>query len=113
MIVSASAALPAGAQEVRLKLHHYLPAAATIQSEFIEPWARRVEAESDNRIKIDIFPLMQLGGKPPALLGKQSARDGSSHAPIPLLASNSAVSGPADVVGQFTRLSCGRRERLA
>ena len=68
MIASSLTAFPAKAQEVRLKLHHYLPAATTIQTEFIEPWARRVEAESDNRIKIDIFPYMQLGGKPPTLI---------------------------------------------
>ncbi len=67
-IASVMVALPAKAQEVRLRLHHFLPAAATIQSEFIEPWARRVEAESDNRIKIDIFPFMQLGGKPRSLI---------------------------------------------
>ena len=62
------------AQDVKLKLHHFLPAPATVPSKFLEPWARKVEADSGGRIMIDLFPSMQLGGKPPALIDQ--AREG-------------------------------------
>ena len=38
------------------------------------PWARKVEAQSGGRIRIDIFPSMQLGGAPAQLFDQ--ARDG-------------------------------------
>ena len=31
------------------------------------PWAKRIEDASNGRIKIEIFPAMSLGGKPPEL----------------------------------------------
>ncbi len=62
------------AQEVTLKVHHFLPAPATIPKLFIKPWAEKVEKESGGRIKVQIFPSMQLGGKPPALFDQ--AKDG-------------------------------------
>ena len=64
----------ARAQDVTLKLHHFLPPQAIAQSEFLEPWAERIETESGGRIKIDIYPAMQLGGKPPQLYDQ--VRDG-------------------------------------
>ena len=42
---------------------------------FLAPWARKVEAESGGRIRIDIFPSMQLGGAPAQLFDQ--ARDGA------------------------------------
>ncbi len=62
------------AQEVTLRVHHFLPPPSTTHKDFIEPWARKVEAESGGRIKIEIYPSMQLGGKPPALYDQ--VRDG-------------------------------------
>ena len=38
------------------------------------PWAEKIEKESGGRIKIEIYPAMQLGGKPPALFDQ--IRDG-------------------------------------
>lgn len=64
----AFAAGNAFAQEVTLKMHHFLPAPATVPAKFLTPWAEKVEADSKGRIKIEIFPAMQLGGKPPALI---------------------------------------------
>lgn len=60
-------AVTSQAQEITLKMHHFLPAPATIPKLFLKPWAEKVERESGGRIKIQIFPSMQLGGKPPAL----------------------------------------------
>ena len=58
----------AQAQEVTLRLHQFLPAQAPVPANFIAPWAEKVEAESGGRIKVELFPAMQLGGRPPALI---------------------------------------------
>ncbi|MGI3169295.1 TRAP transporter substrate-binding protein [Pseudooceanicola sp. C21-150M6] len=69
----AAAALLAGsgglalAQEVTLKMHQFLPAQANVPAHVLDVWADKVEADSGGRIKIDRFPSMQLGGKPPEL----------------------------------------------
>ncbi len=55
------------AQEVTLRVHQFLPAQAPIPNNFIAPWAKKVEEESKGRIKVDLFPSMQLGGSPPQL----------------------------------------------
>ena len=64
----------AQAQDVTLKLHQLLPAKATIPAKFLIPWAEKVEKESGGRIKIEHYPSMQLGGKPPELA--QQVTDG-------------------------------------
>jgi len=65
----------AQAQEtVTLTVHHFLSATAPTHAAFIEPWARRLEAESEGRLKFEIFPSMTLGGKAPELY--QQVRDG-------------------------------------
>lgn len=53
--------------EYTFKLHHMLPPVSNAQVNFLQPWADKVEAESNGRIHIDIYPAMQLGGKPPQL----------------------------------------------
>ncbi len=53
--------------EVTLKLHHMLPMSSTAHRRFLVPWADKVMAESNGRIQIDIYPSMQLGGKPASL----------------------------------------------
>ncbi|GAB4391571.1 MAG: TRAP transporter substrate-binding protein [Kiloniellaceae bacterium] len=65
---------PAAAQEVTLRVHHFLPPPAPVPKNFITPWAEKVEKESGGRIEVEIYPAMQLGGKPPALYDQ--ARDG-------------------------------------
>jgi TRAP-type transport system periplasmic protein len=64
----------AQAPQVTLRMHHFLPAIANGHSKFLAPWAQKVGQESNGRIKIDIFPAMQLGGTPPQLYDQ--ARDG-------------------------------------
>jgi TRAP-type C4-dicarboxylate transport system substrate-binding protein len=65
---------PASAQEVTLRLHHFLPAVSNVHRHFLQPWAQKIAAESQNRLRIQIFPSMQLGGAPPQLYDQ--ARDG-------------------------------------
>jgi TRAP-type transport system periplasmic protein len=58
----------ADAPQVTFKLHHFFSAVASGHDRFLAPWARKVEAEAGGRIRIDIFPSMQLGGAPAQLL---------------------------------------------
>jgi TRAP-type C4-dicarboxylate transport system substrate-binding protein len=62
------------AQEVTLRVHQFLPAQAPVPRHFIAPWAKKVEEESKGRIKVELFPTMQLGGSPPQLFDQ--AKDG-------------------------------------
>jgi len=62
------AATTAMAQEVTLRLHQFLPAQANVPKLVLDVWADKVEADSNGRIKIERYPSMQLGGKPPELL---------------------------------------------
>jgi TRAP-type C4-dicarboxylate transport system substrate-binding protein len=48
--------------QVVLKLHHFLSPTANAHVRFLTPWARKIESESGGRIRIDLFPSMQLGG---------------------------------------------------
>jgi TRAP-type C4-dicarboxylate transport system substrate-binding protein len=66
--LAAVAASGAFAQEVTLKLHQFLPAQANVPKLVLDVWADKVEAASNGRIKVDRFPSMQLGGKPPELM---------------------------------------------
>ncbi|MHA1573307.1 MAG: C4-dicarboxylate ABC transporter, partial [Alphaproteobacteria bacterium] len=43
------------AEDVTLKLHHFLPPQSPAQAAYLEPWARSVEAQSGGRIKIEIY----------------------------------------------------------
>ena len=77
LAVAAALALGAGpvrAQEVVLKLHHFLPPQATIQALVFNPWCEKVGKESGGKIKCQIYPAMQLGGTPPQLFDQ--AKDG-------------------------------------
>lgn len=70
----ASLAAPAQAEEITLKVAHFWPATALSQQKVLEPWCAKIAAESDNRLKCQIYPAMQLGGTPPQLI--QQAADG-------------------------------------
>lgn len=56
------------AQEVTLKLHQFLPAQANVPKLVLDVWADNVEKDSGGRIKVERYPSMQLGGKPPELM---------------------------------------------
>lgn len=58
------APLAATAQEVTLRLSHWIPPMIAPAAQGINPWAEAVMAASDGRIKIDIFPAQQLGKAP-------------------------------------------------
>ena len=61
---------------ISLKLHHAFSAVSSVHEKFLAPWARKVEAEANGRIRIDVFPSMELGGAPAQLFNQ--ARDGDA-----------------------------------
>ncbi len=71
--ILASAAV-VDAAEVVLRLHQMLPPQATIPSKVLAPWAEKVKKESGGKLVVELYPSMQLGGKPSDLLDQ--ARDG-------------------------------------
>mgnify|MGYP003361990994 FL=1 len=82
-------ATSAMAQEVTLKLHQFLPAQANVPKLILDVWADNVEKDSGGRIKVDRYPSMQLGGKPPELLDQ-------------------AIDGVADIVWTVVGYTPGR-----
>jgi TRAP-type transport system periplasmic protein len=76
-LLGAALAAPAVAraqEAITLRLHHFAPAASNNHRQHLLPWAQKVAAESGNRLRIQVFPAMQLGGAPPQLFDQ--ARDG-------------------------------------
>ncbi|MBM3568351.1 MAG: TRAP transporter substrate-binding protein [Alphaproteobacteria bacterium] len=59
---------------VTLRLHHFLPPVSNVHAKLLAPWVQKVSDRSGGRLKITIFPSMQLGGTPPQLYDQ--ARDG-------------------------------------
>ncbi len=69
--------LPGGiaqAQQVMLKIHHFLPPGSNFHSRFLVPWCEKIEHQSAQRLKCQLFPSMQLGGSPAQLYDQ--AKDG-------------------------------------
>ena len=67
-------ATPVLAQDVTLRFQHFISEKGTMPKGFMEPWIEKVERESAGRLKIELYPAMQLGGKPTALYDQ--IRDG-------------------------------------
>ena len=62
--------MAANAQDVTLKLHQFLPQQANVPKYILDPWIERVQEASGGALQINHFPSMQLGGKPPELIGQ-------------------------------------------
>ena len=74
VLVAALLACPVRAEEVTLKVHHFLPPTSTIHAKLLLPWCDKLKHDSGGRLKCQIFPAMQLGGSPPQLFDQ--AKDG-------------------------------------
>jgi TRAP-type C4-dicarboxylate transport system substrate-binding protein len=99
------------AQEVVLKIAHFLPPQATIQAQVLVPWCDKIGKESGGKLKCQFYPSMQLGGTPPQLFDQ--AKDGvadiiwtiptyqagrfakSEVFELPFMAKNAEVGSPA------------------
>ena len=66
--------ISASAEEIVLKIHHFVPPSAALQTKILIPWTEKITKESGGRIKFQIYPAMQLGGTAPQLLDQ--VRDG-------------------------------------
>jgi len=66
--------LAAAAQEVTLKVHHFWPPGGMPPTLIVQPWCDKIAADSNNRMKCQIYPAMQLGGTPAQLYDQ--AKDG-------------------------------------
>lgn len=64
---------PGMAADITLRIHHFLNQASLPQVGLLEPWARQVEADSNGRIDVEIYPDMSLGGKTNELVDQVSA----------------------------------------
>jgi len=92
LLVAASTALTlstASAADVTLKMHQFLPPQANVPKLVLDVWADKVEADSKGKIKVNRFPSMQLGGKPPELMDQ-------------------AIDGVADIVWTVVGYTPGR-----
>jgi TRAP-type transport system periplasmic protein len=74
VVVTAASVSAPRAQQVTLKLHHFVPAQSNQQKFWFEPWAKKLEQDSAGRLKVEIYPSMQLGGRQPQLFDQ--AKDG-------------------------------------
>ena len=66
--------LAAQAQEVTLRVHSFSSPTSLDHTAHLDRWAETVEAESDGRIDVQVFPAMQLGGSAADLV--QQLEDG-------------------------------------
>lgn len=64
----------AQAQDVTLKVAHFLGPNSVAQKQLLEPWCERISKESSGKLKCQMYPAMQLGGTPPQLFDQ--AKDG-------------------------------------
>ena len=64
----------AAAEPITLRLHTFNSPKSIAVRQFLQPWAKEVEERSGGRVRIEVYPAMQLGGKPSDLYGQ--ARDG-------------------------------------
>ena len=49
-------------QEVTLRFQHFVSPASANPTYFMQPWVEAIEEQSEGRLKIELYPLMQLGG---------------------------------------------------
>ncbi|WP_439596031.1 TRAP transporter substrate-binding protein [Falsiroseomonas sp.] len=63
-----------GAPQFTFRLHSFSSPTALDHTLHLDPWAAKVAQESGGRIKIEVFPAMQLGGQPRDLV--QQLEDG-------------------------------------
>ena len=68
VIGSLAVSLPAFAQEVTLKVAHFLPAGVPTQQRVLQPWCEDIKKDSGGRIACQFYPAMQLGGTPAQLV---------------------------------------------
>lgn len=69
-VILTNFSLSAQSAEVTLRMHTFIPPVANPAKTWLAPWAKKIGKASNGRIKVQPFWAMQLGGKPPQLLGQ-------------------------------------------
>ena len=92
-MLAAGASATAQAQQVTLKVAHFLPAGVPTQQKVLQPWCEDLKRESAGRIVCQFYPAMQLGGTPAQLVDQ-------------------VKNGVADVVWTAPGYSTGRFPRI-
>lgn len=64
----------AGAAETTLRMHHFMPPVSTTHTKMFVPWADTIREKTDGKVEVQVFPSMQMGGRPPELFDQ--ARNG-------------------------------------
>lgn len=52
------------AQEITLRVHHFMADSSGLHADFLAPFKDRIETASEGRIAIELFASMSLGGRP-------------------------------------------------
>jgi TRAP-type C4-dicarboxylate transport system substrate-binding protein len=65
----------ASAHGVPLKVQHALPADSPFHTQFLVPWAHKLEQESGGRLHFQLYPAMQMGGEPAQLFDQAKNGD--------------------------------------
>ncbi|MCE8547954.1 TRAP transporter substrate-binding protein [Ruegeria pomeroyi] len=80
--VLAGSVTVANAQDVTIRIHHFMSQKAPLHSKFLMPFADRVAEASAGRIRVEVFDSMSLGGRPVDLYDQ--AADGAVEAVLTL-----------------------------
>jgi len=73
--VVAASTFAASAQDVTLRLHHFLPERASLNSVLVAGLVERLAEASEGRLQVEVFTAMSLGGRPGDLFDQ--AADGA------------------------------------
>lgn len=63
-LMLAGSSLAVEAQDVTLRIHHFMSQKAPLHGKFLVPFAERLAEASDGRIAVELFDSMSLGGRP-------------------------------------------------
>ncbi len=74
LVIGGAGMSGARAEQIVLRVQHFLGEDSVPHKQIITPWARRVEAQSGGRLKVEIYPDMSLGGRAGDLVNQ--VRDG-------------------------------------
>jgi len=110
LVVPLALSAGASAQQVVLKVHHFLPGTSNVHLNLITPWCEKIQKESNDRLKCQIYPAMQLGGTPAQLFDQ--ARDGVADIvwTIPTYSAGRFVKSEVFELPYFTRSAKGSSE---
>ncbi|MBX2854732.1 MAG: TRAP transporter substrate-binding protein [Rhodobacteraceae bacterium] len=74
LLTAIAAQTPTSAQEITLRLHHFLSEKSATHLQLLRPWAERLQADSGGRLEVQVVGGMGLGGRPAELY--RQAKDG-------------------------------------